>query len=79
MDKKQVLQAQLHTPTVASAHVFPQLEEVKQWLADHPESIQAYDDQATRQLLERVTVVSKDTVRIKFYGLEDEKVSIGDC
>ena len=79
MDKKQVLQAQLHTPTVASAHVSPQLEKVKQWLADHPESIQAYDDQATRQLLERVTVVSKDTVRIKFYGMEDEKVSIGDC
>ena len=79
MDKKQVLQAQLHTPTVASAHVFPQLEEVKQWLADHPESIQAYDDQATRQLLERVTVVSKDAVRIKFYGIADEKISIGDC
>ena len=46
---------------------------------DHPESIQAYDDQATRQLVERVTVVSKDTVRIKFYGIEDEKIPIGDC
>lgn len=79
MDKKQVLQARLHTPAVDSAHVSPQTKKLKQWLADHPESIQAYDDQATRQLVERVTVVSKDTVRIKFYGIEDEKISIGDC
>lgn len=79
MDKKQALQSQLHTPTVASAHISPQMKKLKQWLADHPESIQTYDDQATRQLVERVTVVSKDTVRIKFYGIEDEKVSIGDC
>lgn len=51
--------------TVAYAHVSPQLEKVKQWLADHSESIQAYDDQATRQLVERVTVMSKDTVPLQ--------------
>lgn len=79
MEKKQVLQAQLHTPAEESAHVSPQLEKAKQWMDDHPESIQTYDDQATRQLVERVTVVSKDTVRIKFYGTEDERVSIGAC
>ena len=39
MDKKQVLQARLHTPAVDSAHVSPQTKKLKQWLADHPESI----------------------------------------
>jgi hypothetical protein len=47
------------------------LQEIKQWLEDNPAGLQEYDDQLTRQYVERITVVDKSHIRVKFLNVEE--------
>ena len=51
------------------------MQEVRAWIAAHPAGIQDYDDAITRRLIEQITVVQKDLVRIKFID-ENEETNI---
>ena len=45
-----------------------QFDEIIKWLSAHPDGIQHYDDQVTRLLVQKITVVSKNMISVKFYG-----------
>jgi DNA invertase Pin-like site-specific DNA recombinase len=47
------------------------LQEIKQWLEENPAGLQEYDDQLTRQYIERITVVDKSHIRVKFIDVEE--------
>jgi hypothetical protein len=47
------------------------LQEIKQWLEENPAGLQEYDDQLTRQYIERITVVDKSHIRVKFLNVEE--------
>ena len=42
------------------------MEEIRNWVHTHPSGLRAYDDQITRELIEKITVVDAHLVRIKF-------------
>jgi hypothetical protein len=46
------------------------LQEIKQWLEENPAGLQEYDDQLTRQYIERIAVVDKSHIRVKFLNVE---------
>jgi hypothetical protein len=47
------------------------LQEIQQWLEENPAGLQEYDDQLTRQYIERITVVDKSHIRVKFIDVEE--------
>lgn len=51
-------------------------DEIKSWLSAHRDGIQCYDDQAVRLLVQKITVVSKDMISVKFYGRRGKIVVI---
>lgn len=53
-----------------------QFDEIKSWLSAHRDGIQCYDDQAVRLLVQKITVVSKDMISVKFYGRRGKIVVI---
>ncbi len=53
-----------------------QFNEIKSWLSAHRDGIQCYDDQAVRLLVQKITVVSKDMISVKFYGRRGKIVVI---
>lgn len=48
------------------------MQEVCAWIDAHPAGIRDYDDAITRRLIEKMTVVTKDLVRIKFADENEE-------
>ena len=48
------------------------MEEIQNWVQSHPSGLTEYDDQITRELIERITVVDAQLVRIKFLDEESE-------
>lgn len=42
------------------------MEEIRNWVHTHPSGLRTYDDQITRELIEKITVVDAHLVRIKF-------------
>ena len=51
-------------------------DEIKNWLSTHRDGIQVYDDQAVRLLVQKITVVSKNMISVKFYGRRGKIVVI---
>ncbi len=51
-------------------------DEIKSWLSAHRDGIQCYDDQTVRLLVQKITVVSKDIISVKFYGRRGKIVVI---
>ena len=50
------------------------MNEIRNWITTHPVGLQRYDDQITRELIEKITVVNKETIRISFINDETEVV-----
>ena len=54
------------------------MEEIQNWVQSHPSGLTEYDDQITRELIERITVVDAQLVRIKFLD-EEAEIEQGIC
>ena len=54
------------------------MEEIQNWVQSHPSGLTEYDDQITRELIERITVVDAHLVRIKFLD-EESEIEQGIC
>lgn len=48
------------------------MEEIRSWVQTHPSGLTVYDDQITRELIEKITVVDGQLIRIKFVEESDE-------
>ena len=46
--------------------------EIEEWLAQQPMVLTEYDDTCTRRLVERITVMDGETIRVKLRGVEVE-------
>ena len=46
--------------------------EIEEWLAQRPMALTEYDDTFTRRLVERITVVDGETIRVKLRGVDVE-------
>lgn len=71
--QKEQLQAEIQQRHDEAAHQETQqlrMEEIRSWVQTHPSGLTVYDDQITRELIEKITVVDAHLVRIKF--LEDD-------
>lgn len=71
--QKEQLQAEIQQRHDEAAHQETQqlrMEEIRSWGQTHPSGLTVYDDQITRELIEKITVVDAHLVRIKF--LEDD-------
>ena len=67
--QKEQLQAEIQQRHEEAAQQETQqlrMEEIRNWVHTHPSGLQAYDDQITRELIEKITVVDAHLVRIKF-------------
>lgn len=74
-EQKQELQgkiSQVEKQTQQQQAMQYRIGEIKTWLASHPAGIQEYDDSLTRQHIERITVIDKKHIRVKFYQDERE-------
>ena len=54
------------------------MEEIRSWVQTNPSGLIEYDDQITRELIERITVVDAQLVRIKFLD-EEAEIEQGIC
>lgn len=67
--QKEQLQAEIQQRHEEAAQQETQqlrMEEIRNWVHTHPSGLRAYDDQITRELIEKITVVDAHLVRIKF-------------
>lgn len=48
------------------------MQEVRAWIAAHPAGIHDYDDAITRRLVEKITVVQKDLIRVRINDIAEE-------
>ena len=64
---KQIEAAESHSENQAS-----RLDELKEWLDKQSARIKEYDDTLARKLIERITVVNAETVKIKLRNTDIE-------
>lgn len=73
--QKEQLQAEIqqrHEEAVQQETQQLRMEEIRNWVHTHPSGLRAYDDQITRELIEKITVVDAHLIRIKFLEEPDE-------
>ena len=62
----------LHEDELQQALNASRQREIEEWLAQQPMVLTEYDDTCTRRLVERITVMDGETIRVKLRGVEVE-------
>lgn len=69
MEEKQHLQTRIDAPKKEAANRINEdsrMAELAAYLEEHLSGFQQYDDGIVRKMIERVTVVDEETIRVKF-------------
>lgn len=50
------------------------MNEIRNWIKNHPAGLKAYDDHITRELIQKITVINTETIGITFVGEDQDRI-----
>lgn len=50
------------------------MNEIRNWIKNHPAGLKEYDDHITRELIQKITVINTETIGITFVGEDQDRI-----